>query len=465
MDVTTFSESKSVSDKVLDEMLRCNTVCSDIGTFKKTEYKVEEDFIEWLYCNLPSMSYVVDRIINFIFSNGLTTGDELQDEKLDAFLYAQNIQGTTNLNALREGIKQALVFGKSGLRWLGDDGIMNINSKYYACLTQENETHYGFKEIIGFIVSFKGQKIWDMDVTEIDFDEETFESQGIIIDKGRGLLILSQDEFLNLRNNTSKNNGESPLKYDQQRLKLISAIYERLNYDIVYDGPGRLLLRVSKDYMSSDQASGNGQLLDNTQGGRDRRADEVKKEVSNIGEQIKKSTSDNVIAVSDYFDKDITHLPRVTKATEFFNWLSGEGEMIAQLFGISPTLLGLGKISGNVSMEKIIDNSMLNDIIPLREMFAVQISAWLADKLGVDKIYFDMYEMKQVVDENDTRAKVVKQAIEIRRYGSDADQAVADDLMAMVDADLDTGKGELKTLATKHGVFKRILKAITNKEE
>jgi len=466
MGITSENDIKQIGTEILDDMLRCNTVCTDISTFKKTEYKVMEDFIDWLYHNLPSMSYVVDRIINFIFSNGLTTGDEEQDKKLDAFLYAQNIQGVSNLNVLREAIKQALVFGKNGIRWLGDDGIINVNSRHYACLLEDNETHYGFKEVIGFIVSVCGEKIWDMNTEELDFDRDLFERTGVVIDKDRKIMILSKDELLNLRNDTSKNDGVSPLKYDQQRLQLLAAFYERLNHDIIYDGPGRILLRVNKNY-TGENAQSTGQILNQGQAARDGRTEKIKKEIEDIGKQIKKSSSDNVIAISDYFDGDIEHLPRVTKATELLKWATeNEGRIIAQMLGISPTLVGVDKISGNISQDKIIDKDMLGDIIPLREKFAVQISTWIADKIGVRYIYFDKYEMKQVVDENDSRMKVVKQAIDIRRYGNEQDQRVADGLMDMLDGDIRTANGELKTLATKKvGFFKKILNIITRKKE
>lgn len=49
-------------------------------------------------------------------------------------------------------------------------------------------------------------------------------------------------------------------------------------------------------------------------------------------------------------------------------------------------------------MEKIIDNAMVNDIVPLREAIAVQISHVISSKLGVQKIYFNKYELKQNID-------------------------------------------------------------------
>ena len=107
------------------------------------------------------------------------------------------------------------------------------------------------------------------------------------------------------------------------------------------------------------------------------------------------------------FDKDIDHLERVTKATEFFTWIKNDTLLLAQDFGMSPSLLELGNVSGNVSMTSIIDLAMLNSIVPLRERFAEQFSGFIAKHIGVEKIYFNKYEMKQNEDENTMRTKIV----------------------------------------------------------
>ena len=113
--------------------------------------------------------------------------------------------------------------------------------------------------------------------------------------------------------------------------------------------------------------------------------EKAKEEARRIAREIKSSTSDSVILLSNGFDKDIEHLERVTKATEFFDWLSNEGVILAQAMGMAPSLLELGKISGNVSMEKIIDNSMLNNIVPLREQYAIQFSEFISNHLKIQK--------------------------------------------------------------------------------
>lgn len=58
-------------------------------------------------------------------------------------------------------------------------------------------------------------------------------------------------------------------------------------------------------------------------------------------------------------------------------------------------------------MNSILDNSMLNSIVPLRERYATQFSSFLANHLDVGKIYFNLYEMQQAEDVNSVRTKWV----------------------------------------------------------
>ncbi len=442
---------------MLDRLLECNAACS--GNFKTYRRKYEEDMIDWLYHNLPNLKYVVDQIVDFIFSNGLTTGDEKQDEALDAFLFAENRRGTTNYNVLREAVRQSLVFGKSGIRFLSlEDGLINVESKEYSTLTAENEEYYGFEDIVGYILAGEGQKIFTVDIKELQFDKEAFLKNGVIVDKKRGIIIVSKDEFINLRTDTTKNNGESYLKFDQLRTQLLKILYERLNYDVEYDGPGRILFELDENYAKgNDNELSTGDVLDKSIKGKMSQTDKVKKEIAVLAELIKGSGSDQMIAVPPVFEK-FTQLPRITKATEFITWLSdNEGLIMSHIFGIQPTLIGLGKISGNVSMEKIIDNGMLNSIVPKRENFAVQISNMLAPKIGVEKVYFDKYEMQQAVDENKKRIDIVNMIEKLVKSGYND---LANKMAKILDADLDESHGNI--LTKLKSAPKRILERFKN---
>lgn len=173
---------------------------------------------------------------------------------------------------------------------------------------------------------------------------------------------------------------------------LIYSVYSRLNYDVEYDGVGRLLLRLQENLDELPQ--GASEILKETEKENETRIEKIKAEVEAVAKLIKNSDKTSVIALSNVFG-EVERLQRDTKSVEFFNWLEKDVEMIAQVFGINPPLINAGRNSGNISQEKIIDNAMLNTIIPLREQFALQISNMLAPKIGVERIFFDKYEMKQ----------------------------------------------------------------------
>lgn len=430
---------------ILQKMVECNAACA--GTFRARDFLYEEEAIDWLYRNLPSVQYVIEQEINYMFSNGLTTGDEKQDERLNEFLYAYNINGVTNYSVLQEAVKEARVYGKCGLRFLSEEaGLINFNSMYYSAIVEDNEEYYGFKDTIGYLVSFDKQKIYETDLKSITFDRDIYKNTGIIVDTERKIMILSKDHFVSLRNKPTQEKADSPLGYDSLRIDLLKKIYERLNYDVEYDGPGRILLQVDDTFGSSgENEQGTAEILNNTSFAAATRADDIRNEVEAIGEKIKNSTSDSVIAVSNAFKKDPIHLPRTTKATELLEYLEKEGDIIAQVFSINPALIGLGEINGNVSMEKIIDNAMLNSIIPKREKFAIQFSPLLSENLGFEKVYFDKYEMKQIIDENDQRSKVVEMIVKLKGSGYDW---LADKFAKMLDADIDDGAGGIKKLKT-----------------
>ena len=137
---------------------------------------------------------------------------------------------------------------------------------------------------------------------------------------------------------------------------------------------------------------------------------------------------------SNAFDKQITHLPRVTKSTDDFfrEWIRNEGTIIAQDIGISPALVEMGDISGNVSMEKIIDNAVTNTIIPMRENYASQFSDIVSAIVGVPKVYFDKYKLTQVENVNNVRQKVANMIRDISVATKNAPSEDKDHLSQML---------------------------------
>ena len=356
--------------------------------------------IDYFRKNLPTLSYVENQFLNFLFSNGLTTGDDEQDKNiLEPFLYSHNIMGITNYEVLRSAVIESREYGRCGIRWLSyEDGIVLVPHDRYTSLQVWDKEYKGFKRTVAYAIALTDEAVVTGE-EPLEIDREEYVNTGQLVTKNKDIIIVSPDEFINLRNNTSKENGESIFERDIQRFRLLSQVYERLNYDIKYDGPGRVIFWLKDDIISNtSNEMSTGEIISQLSNDKDKRAEKAHKELEQIANAIKNSTSDNVILSPSMFEDKIDHLPRVTKATEFFDWLNQEGVIIAQNFGISPGLIELGNVSGNVSMEKIIDNAMVNDIVPLREAIAVQISHVISSKLGVQKIYFNKYELKQNID-------------------------------------------------------------------
>lgn len=105
-----------------DELLKAMTMCNSCPDFNLNDLRGKGDnnyqLYDWLIHNLPTAQYVLGKLVELIFSNNLTTGDEKQDEILNNFLYGQtNPEGVTNYHVLVQSIKESIVYGRSGLRF------------------------------------------------------------------------------------------------------------------------------------------------------------------------------------------------------------------------------------------------------------------------------------------------------------------------------------------------------------
>lgn len=386
---------------MLEKWAEC-TACDVSVPKKKKEYGLEQ--VDEYMKILPGAEYVLTQTLNYIFSNGLTTGSLNQDEVLDDFLYRKNEKGNTNLAELRSTVGMGITHGYSGLRWY-DGNIYQYKWGEYKVLTYLN---HGIEQVLGYVVAKDGKKVPAFDFNWTDYRE--YEDFIRDIDE-KNLILLSPADFQPIRNDTSLWYGYSPLLKDRERLDLMVATYERLNYDIRYDGPGRIIIRPKDGYVSGTDVS-TASVVEAGLKADEERVAKVKEEAARVANDMKASSSDSVIVLSNAFDKEIQHLPRVTKATEFLEWLKSDTMLLAQDFGMSPSLLELGGVSGNVSMTSIISTAMLNSIVPLRERYATQFSSFLANHLStreipIEKVYFDKYEMEQRENENTMRTKIV----------------------------------------------------------
>lgn len=400
-----FAENYIGDEKLFEDMLRewleCNSVCNlEMPKKWKTSHEGLEKADRYMKI-LPGADYVLTQTLNYIFSNGITTGSINQDEILDEFLYRKNERHNTNLSELKNTVGMAITHGGSGLRWY-EGNIYQYKWGTFKTITYKDQ---GIEKVLGYIVAEDAGKV---PAVEFKWDEYREYDDFLRELKDQKLIFLSEKEFIVIRNDTSTWYGSSPLLADEERLDLLVAVYERLNYDIRYDGPGRIIIRPKDGYVQGENTDiSSTSVMANALTSNEKRTEAIKSEVARVAKDMKKSTSDSVIVLSNAFNEKIEHLPRVTKATEFFDWLKNEGVILAQDFGMSPSLLELGGISGNVSMTSIIDNAMLNSIVPLREKYATQFSSFLAYNLGIDKAYFNLYEMQQQEDENTMRTKIV----------------------------------------------------------
>lgn len=440
-------DENQIAQEILDEMLKCNAFCVDLGRVDKTPKKKGYSLVEYYLKVLPGIEYVKTQLVNYMFSNGLTTGKKADDDILDEFLYRNNRQGVTNYDVLRNAIGTASVWGECGIRKYKND-IYYVTPGTYGALIDKVD---GIVDVVAYFCTKDGKPI-DKDVIDLskllDYGED---ERMIPIVKERfdeeGIILLDKTEFVNIRNDTTELHGTCPLLKDSLRLDLLVTAYEQLIDDLKYDGPGRIVLHPKSGFYGSENGEvSTTEVVNQTMVALEKRAEMTRAEAEKVAEQLKKSGSHAAIVLSERFDKQIDKLPRVTKATEFFDWIDQEGEILAQVIGMEPALIGLGDVSGNVSMEKIIDNSMLNTIIPRREFYATQFSPLISSMLDIEKVYFDKYEMAQTEDVNTTRTKIVNMMSVLNAIEREDAKKLVGDFAEMLSANLHYDTGELREL-------------------
>lgn len=431
--------AEEYEDKVLDDLLKCNTSCASL-VHKKELKRTGLAQIEHLIDVLPGVNYIKTLFLDYIFSSGVTTGSIVQDQKLGDFLYRKNMQGNTNLAVLRDTIGSAALYGETGLRRFNGDLYM-VNPGTYGALLRRVE---GIEYPVGYVISEDGRLL---EASDVKIPEDTSYDEFLRILEEQKLIFLSNKEFVNIRNDTSLLHGDPPFLRDKLRLALLESVYSRLGYDVNYDGPGRLILRPRGGYVTGDvNEVSTSRVMQESMSNAEKRLKGAQAELARVGEAVKNSSSDSVILLSDAFDDHIEHLERVTKATEFLDWIENEGEIIAQAVGMSPSLLELGKVSGNVSMQRILDNAMENTIVPLREHYAIQFSAFVSNMLGIDHVYFGKYELQSAPDANTTRTKVVEMMTMLHSIEMPETEQLVKDFASMLSYDIHNDDNSLVRL-------------------
>lgn len=433
--------------EVLNDMLKC-TACSDI-----TEQTLPYDYgmskrekIDRMYELLPTVDYAKDTVVNYIFSDGLVSVTLNETEILQSYLEQTNLDGVSNFSTLREAVGWAIIDGECGIR--NYEGNLYLYKSGYFGIIYDVED--GITHVYGYVVSKKRKLLGDIDLGDYTLFD--------YLQTNEDLLVLSTDEFVHIRNDISFLHGQSPLLTDQLRLDLLITTYKQLLKDLKYDGPGRIIIRPKDGYVAGEENDvSTGTVLDSGIMNEDLRAEKAKKEAARVANEIKNSSSDSVVVLSTGFDKEITHLGRVTKATEFLTWIQEkEGPIISEVIGVEARLLGYGHQAGNVAMDKVIDNAMRNNIIPLRMAYSVQFADFVQIAAKVSNVRFGDH----VFDEDESVAEARERTVDMMVKLSGIGQTdLVDTLGQMLRNTLYDENNNLKTLSVskpKTGVLSKI---------
>lgn len=432
---------------ILNKMLECNA-CSDItGQIVRYDYGLNKrEKIDRMYELLPTVDYAKDQAVNYIFSDGIVASTLNETEILNGFLEQRNNDGTSNFSTLRECVGWAIIDGECGLRYF--DGSLYIYKSGYFGIIYEVED--GITKVYGYVVS-KERRL----LTDINLDDYSLYDY---LEQDEDLLVLSTDEFVHIRNDISFLHGQSPLLTDQLRLDLLITAYQQLLKDLKYDGPGRIIIRPRDGFAKGEENDiSTGKILDSGMVSEQIRAQKAKQEAARVAEEIKNSSSDSVVVLSTGFDKEITHLERVTKATEFLEWVQDkEGPIISEVIGIEARLLGYGHQAGNVAMNKVIDNAMKNNIIPLRTAYQVQFADFIGYILNITGVRYGDHIFEEQEAFSAVQERTVDMMVKLAGIGQNE---LVDSLGQMLRDTLYDDNNNLKKLSVsrpKNGVLSRI---------
>ena len=153
--------------------------------------------------------------------------------------------------------------------------MINVKCNHFGVAQILNKEHYGYKELIGFVIDKKVELLqMSISVKEKLIQKNTLKRN--ICFKNNDNILLPPEKFVNLRVDTSTPKGSSVFDSDIQRVLLIASVYKRLLYDIEYDGAGRLIFWA--DNANSNEESSNN-FLNDTESATKRRQDKYKKKL------------------------------------------------------------------------------------------------------------------------------------------------------------------------------------------
>lgn len=374
--------------------------------FRGTPVGENLEDIERLALDLPDVDYILDNIVNYMFTNYLTTEDFDKDKVLRDYLYKLNFNGQRNYDVLKQVAKGYRKYGYYGLLNTGE-GLVGIHPKdILACVIDypkkpvlRQTLTYLIKNTNTYITPYdrktgNNRPVTDYspeDIQKIIENPEEYKNE---------VLVVTEKEFACVRIDTSQVFCMSPLLKDRKRVELILNILNRMNYDISRNGIGTIALQAKdtleeqiEESVEQGTSFSSGELLDMGRTAKGERTKKIIEDMNAFAEKLSETEFNDAIVYSGNF-QNLEQLERDTKATDFLDYLSQYvPAIICQMFGVPARLFDLNKTVSNIGTYSIIDNAMKNTIIPMRDHFLGQVIHILQNATNLSEhIKFDSYE-------------------------------------------------------------------------
>lgn len=382
--------------------------------FRGTPVGENLEDIERLALDLPDVDYILDNIVNYMFTNYLTTEDFDKDKVLRDYLYKLNFNGQRNYDVLKQVAKGYRKYGYYGLLNTGE-GLVGIHPKdILACVIDypkkpvlRQTLTYLIKNTNVFVTPFDRKTGNNRPVTDYSADDiqkilenpEEYKNE---------VLVVTDKEFACVRIDTSQVFCMSPLLKDRKRVELILNILNRMNYDISRNGIGTIALQAKdtleeqiEESVEQGTSFSSGELLDMGRTAKGERTKKIIEDMNAFAEKLSETEFNDAIVYSGNF-QNLEQLERDTKATDFLDYLSQYiPAIICQMFGVPARLFDLNKTVSNIGTYSIIDNAMKNTIIPMRDHFLGQVIHILQNATNLSEhIKFDSYEFTNTYNYN-----------------------------------------------------------------
>lgn len=374
--------------------------------FRGTPVGENLEDIEKLALDLPDVDYILDNIVNYMFTNYLTTENFEKDSTLRNYLYDNNFNGQRNYDVLKQVAKGYRKYGYYGILNTGE-GLVGIHPKDILACVIDYPRMPVLRQTLTYLI--KNNNIYmtpyeqktgnprvasdysEDDIKKILENPEEYKNE---------VMVVTEDVFTCVRLDTSQVFCMSPLLKDRKRVELILNILNRMNYDISRNGIGTIALQAKdtleeqiEESVEQGTAFSGGELLDMGRTAKAERTQKIVEDMNAFADKLSQTEFNDAIVYSGNF-QNLEQLERDTKATDFLDYLSQYvPAIICQMFGVPARLFDLNKTVSNIGTYSIIDNAMKNTIIPMRDHFLGQIVKLLQNATGLSEhIKFDSYE-------------------------------------------------------------------------